>query len=342
MDSKNDRSQLVTKILERVSPSRFKRAILMEMNRGLLALLLLLLIFIVLFIIGLLDPGLLRGVIRSKEPIETFFQSMVAAIITGVTLVVTISQVVLSQELGSLGDQQERMENSMNFRKEAESHINEPLSPTSPSLFFVTLLQSIKHKADLLSDTIQDDDDDSLVDDFEEFIKNLIKNSKVVKRGLEDKQFGTYKVINHTLDFNYPFKIYEVRRLKSKFGSNMSKETEEILDDMIETFKLYGSAREHFKTLYFQWELINLSRIMLYSAIPAILTATTMILFFNDPGSFTGTTMGIDNILILVTVSVTISLAPFMLLTSYILRITTLAKRTLAIGPFILRETEQE
>jgi hypothetical protein len=39
--------------------------------------------------------------------------------------------------------------------------------------------------------------------------------------------------------------------------------------------------------------------------------------------------------------TITISLLPFLILISYILRIATITKHTLAIGPFILRETEK-
>jgi len=38
---------------------------------------------------------------------------------------------------------------------------------------------------------------------------------------------------------------------------------------------------------------------------------------------------------------VTVSMLPFTLLLSYILRIVTVTKRTLSIGPFILRETDR-
>jgi hypothetical protein len=41
------------------------------------------------------------------------FQGMTTATITGVTLVVTLSQLVFSQELGAVGDQRERMEGTI-------------------------------------------------------------------------------------------------------------------------------------------------------------------------------------------------------------------------------------
>ncbi|MFB6147516.1 MAG: hypothetical protein ABEJ66_01395, partial [Candidatus Nanohaloarchaea archaeon] len=93
-----------------------------------------------------------------------------------------------------------------------------------------------------------------------------------------------------------------------------------------------GPAREHFKTLYFQWELVNLSRAMLYTSIPALLVSTGMIIYCG-PGTVTGSFMGIGADTLATSFAVTVALVPFILLLSYILRIATVAKRTLSIGP---------
>ncbi|MFT4949648.1 MAG: hypothetical protein ACI9CA_001789 [Natronomonas sp.] len=80
---------------------------------------------------------------------------------------------------------------------------------------------------------------------------------------------------------------------------------------------------------------------MLYAAVPALLVSVAMILFVDDLGTVTGVTLGVENLLWLVSGAVALALVPFMLLLSYILRIATVAKRTLAIGPFILRESDR-
>jgi hypothetical protein len=58
------------------------------------------------------------------------------------------------------------------------------------------------------------------------------------------------------------------------------------------------------------------------------------------PNAVPGTTLGMDNLVWVASGAYTIGLAPFVVLVAYVLRIATMAKRTLAIGPFILRETE--
>jgi hypothetical protein len=50
---------------------------------------------------------------------------------------------------------------------------------------------------------------------------------------------------------------------------------------------------------------------------------------------------GVRPLVVVVSAGVAVSLLPFAFLLSYILRIVTVTKRTLSIGPFILRETDR-
>jgi len=103
--------------------------------------------------------------------------------------------------------------------------------------------------------------------------------------------------------------------------------------------KLFGPAREHFKTLYFQWELINLSRQLLAVSMPALVVSVVMIAFF-DPTAYSGAVFGIEWVVVLVAAATTVAVVPFVILLAYVMRIATVTKHTLSIGPFILRETD--
>ena len=59
---------------------------------------------------------------------------MIQVRVTGTTLVVTISQLVLSQEDGPLGDQRQRMSDAMDFRTYI-SELIEDVVPNQPSAF---------------------------------------------------------------------------------------------------------------------------------------------------------------------------------------------------------------
>jgi hypothetical protein len=77
--------------------------------------------------------------VESSDPIETTFSTMIAVVVTGTTLVVTIGQFVLTQENGPLGDQRGHMDGAMTFRQDAETVLGAPV-PADPSAFLGDLI----------------------------------------------------------------------------------------------------------------------------------------------------------------------------------------------------------
>ncbi|WP_338729684.1 hypothetical protein [Haladaptatus sp. DJG-WS-42] len=323
----------------RVPESRAKLWFLMEANRWLVAGVMLATFFFALVILGALDPSLIRGTMANKDPTETLFQAFVTAIITGVTLVVTLNQLVLSQELGPIGDQHERMEGAMQFQADVEDTLETQVSPAEPARFLRTIIEATGEQAVRLADTLDGDLSDDEREEIIRFTDSVEENAAGVADRLDDAQFGTFDVLSAALDFNYSWKVYEARRIQNTYGGQVGANANSALDDLRETLTFFGPAREHFKTLYFQWELINLSRAMLYAAVPALIVATASIIYL-DASAVMGTFLGLDMLIWVVSAAAAISIVPFVILLAFIMRIATVAKHTLSIGSFILRDTE--
>jgi hypothetical protein len=331
LDARGDRDTM----RQRVPGNRLKLWLLLEAKRWHVGVALLGMVFTSLMIVGTLDPVPLGSVIGSTDPVETVFQAFVTAIITGVTLVVTINQLVLSQELGPLGDQRERMEGSLDTRRAIESELDVDVAPADPSSFLRALVDTVRYRSDRLESTVQASDPD-VRDQIESFSQRVGDNAAFVSDQLDDAEFGTFAVVSAALNFNYSGKIYEARRLRAAFAEDLPPETDEAFGDLLDVLELFGPAREHIKTLYFQWELIDLSRVLLYTALPALVVAVSMLVYF-DEGVASWAVLGVGGPIWLTNAAVTVALVPFVFLISYILRIATVAKRTLAIGPFVLR-----
>ena len=323
----------------RVPGSRLRLWLLMDANRTIVAGTLLAGLFVVFVALGALDPVDIRSAMGSKDPIETAFQAFVTAIVTGVTLVVTINQLVLSQELGAVADQRERMAGAMDFRRDVEDVVDAAVAPADPAVFLQAVVDATADRAEAVRDAAAPAVGVERRARIDEYVEGLTENARSVRQRLEGARFGTFEVLLAALDYNYSWKIYEARRLQDEFEDVDA--VCEALDEVVTALEFFGPAREHVKTLYFQWELIDLSRSVLYAAIPALVVATGMILYADNPASVPGSTLGIDNLVWLASAAVSVSLLPFALLFSYILRIATVTKRTLAIGPFVLRETDR-
>jgi hypothetical protein len=327
---------------ERAGTNRLKLWLLLDADRRLVAGVPLVLLGAALVVLGAVDPAPLRDAAGSKDPVETLFQALTTAIITGVTLVVSLNQLVLSQELGPLGDQRERMEGTIDFRRDVAATLDVPATPPEPSAFLRSLVDGVGTRARRLGDLVADCDDEEACARVDTFTDSLAENADAVADALEGEQFGTFDVLSAALNFNYSWKIYEAQRLRGEYESALSEEALDALDALVETLRFFGPAREHVKTLYFQWELVNLSRGILLSAVPALVVSIGGVLYLDNPATVTGTFLGVDALVWVVVAAVTVSLVPFMLLFAYVLRIATVAKRTLSIGPFILRPTNRE
>ena len=326
---------------ERARGSGLRPWLLLAVNRWLLTGAILGVAFVVLVALSQLGLSPLRRIVENQDGLEFLFSAFIGAIITGTSIVVTINQLVLSQELGAVGDQRERMTASMDFQQDVEEKLEEGVSPPEPSGFLYELLDGIEAQANRLAETMEDERDEALKHAVDAYVDRLTDSAKGVMSELEDAQFGTFEVIWYALNFNYSRKIFEARQLRHDHADALSEEASEAIDDMIEVLKFFGPAREHFKTLYFQWALIDLSRALLYISVPALVVMGGMIMYV-DATALPGTTLGVDNLVWVTSAGFVVGIAPFVVFTVYILRVASVAKRTLAMGPFILRESERE
>lgn len=322
---------------ERASDARLKRWILLDANRWNIVGVLMTGLFAMLIALTTVSPAPVT-ILQTESSVNFVFSSLVTGIITAVTLILGINQLVIAQELGPLGKQRNRMQGAMDFRQDVEDVAGLVVSPTEPATFFRALVEVSQQRADAVRNAIGDDTDEDAYGEIKEYTGDITDNASEVSDQLKGAEFGTFQVLEAALDYDYSRKIHNGRRIQTEYRASLSEEVLDTFDDLLEILQFLGPAREHFKTFYFQWELINLSHAILYAAIPGLIASFMMILFF-DPTFVSGTVLGLNTVLLVVCVAVTIGTAPFIVLLAYILRIATVAKRTLAVGPFTLRHT---
>ena len=340
----SDNSQSITRpedtMRERVGESRLKIWFLISANRWFVTVVFMAIALVPLLLLGIFGPSSVRKLITTDGTIS-LFGSVVIALVTSITLVLSIAQFVLSQEIGPLGEQRERMSNETEFRTEVEDITSITVSPAEPSRFLRTLIEAADQRTRHLKDTVSSSQNSDELEEIESFADGLIEHSQEVSDELEDTDFGSFAVLLPVLNYNYSWKIYAARNLKAKYSDSLSQEAKEAFEELVEVLRLFGPAREHFKTLYVQWEIIDISRGVLYGAMPSLAIAGYMILVFDASQLFGIQVFGLDLAFLVVSSLYVLTLAPFAVVLAYILRVLTIMKRTLAIGPFVLRETDQ-
>lgn len=296
------------RLRERAAQSRLKLWFFLEADRRLVVGILLGIVFGTLVGVGYLYPPA-ENAIRTSDSVDTLFQGLLTATITIVTLVLTINQLVLSQELGAVKDQRERMVGAMEFRNDVADVVQTPVSPSRPAQFLRALIDMSGEHAEELRNSIPNAADEELRSEIEDITDSLIGNADRASKGLDGARFGEFDVISSALDFNYSWKIFAARRIHERYRDELDETGTEALEQLIEVLQLFGPAREHFKTLYFQWDLINLSRRILVASIPSLLVAGGMVIFFND-ATYSVVIFDVETLVVAIAAAVTISLVP--------------------------------
>jgi hypothetical protein len=209
-----------------------------------------------------------------------------------------------------------------------------PVSPHDPAAFLQALIEHAGEQAATLRESLSTGADTEVSERVTRLTAAIEENADDVSTRLDGAEFGSFGVLSAALDFNYSAKIYAARRLQATHGDALPEPGAAALADLIETLTLFGPAREHFKTLYVQWELIKLSRSLLASAVPALVVSASMVMYYEPTGS--GSVVGLPVPVVIVSAAVAVATLPFAILVSYVLRIATVTKRTLSIGPFTL------
>jgi hypothetical protein len=245
----------------------------------------------------------------------------------------------LSQELGPVGGQRDRMDSSLGLQEDIESAAGEIESP-DPSTYLRLLCVASRKQANALEEAVASSNDEQLRERVDRLVSRVVENAEGIEEELANARFGEFAVLRAALNYNYSWKIYAARRLRIEHEEGIDEAASEAFEELLDTLSLFGPAREYFKTQYVQWELVNLSRAITYAAIPALVVAIATV-FYVDGSAFNGVTLGISDLTWVASASATIAVLPFLILISYMLRIATMTKRTGTTGPFILREAER-
>ena len=322
------------RLRRRTDVNRYLFWVLLGANRWAVAGGLALTVFVSFMVFGVLKPILLETMMERSDMVETVFSGLVGAIITSTTLVVSINQLVLSQEIGSLGTQRSRMDTTMDFYQNTDDLFG-TVTPANPAAFLRKLIETSEERAEALRDAVADNDSDALRSRVDAYVEDLQGNAKTAYDELDEADFGSFAVVSPALDFNYARKMHDVRRLGEEFEEDLDEAERTAFREMLEAVTMFGPVREYVKVLYIQWALVKLSRTILYASIPALVVAGGMVVFV-DPNTFAGSLFGLETMLWVVSAAFTISVTPFLVFTAYIFRLATLAKQTLTVGPLIL------
>lgn len=306
--------------------------VLVTTNRAVLAGLFLVSVPAALLLGAFLHPTPFEYALIRRDPIQGLYQALVISTVTGATLVLTLSQLVLSEEFGPVGEQRKRMQETVRFRHDIERLVPNGSRPT-PSGLLKAILASVMRHAENLEDAAGSVEDEQLAERIDRHLTQLRSDARLTMSMLEPSSFGTFHTVKAVFSFDLSAILHETGRIRSNMEPSLAPEVEPVLDDLENVLEVFGSARAHAKALYFQRELGDLSRWITYASFPAIVVAVASLLFFDPTAIDSGWVA-----LTVASITVSIALTPFAILLAYIIRILKVSQATFSRSPFLIRQ----
>ena len=317
-----------------------ERWLLIDLSRPRLIASLAVSVFVVTAGIGVFGPASIQQYLLDGTPIADAYIELQPGIITAITIVLGINQLVLSPEFGSIGRQRQRLEDVLSHRREVEDSAGVISSPTNPAGFLRTITDGATEHLLQLDETTIDGDDSEYQKQLTQFTDSLESEIGPISDALEGQQFGHVELFGVAIHLDTTRHIHRIQQLRGTYEQELSDAQLLALDELLTTLKQFDVAREYFRTRYLQTQFIQFSRSMLYIGLPAFLVAHYSIGIIG-PDVLTGTTFAVRNLLWFESGTFTITALPVLIIISYVARIISLAETSIFIGPFVPHKSEE-
>ncbi|WP_254546534.1 hypothetical protein [Halomarina pelagica] len=311
---------------------RAKQWVLLTANRWVVSGVLTAAVFALTVLVGALGPASVRDFLVDGVSPSSVLVELLKAIVSLVTIVLSINQLVLSPELGPVSSQRDQIEDTMSLRRHAEHVIDSAVASSSPGRFLHGLLAAVAEQAAALPERVRRDGE--VRRDLRQYADDVESDAEDVTGDLEGARFGKFEVVPAVMRFDVSEKIRRARRIGKEHGDDLSAAEREAIEEMVDRLELFATARAYLKTIYLRSEFINFSRALLYVGPPSLLLTLYATLLY-APDVFPGEMLGVENRLWFVSAAITVALAPFAVLIAYAARLATLSQSTLFVGPFV-------
>lgn len=257
---------------------------------------------------------------------------LLSGLLTLLTVTLSINQLILSRLFGSAGTLSDQLEGTLAYRRGVEEIAGVDTSPNDPTAFLGLLADTLRGRVEAFRRTAGTVPlDVEAGDDFEAYAQTVTDyaNHLATADGLDPS-----KVFVVTLGTDYADHLDTTRKLRNRYGDDLSEEAATALDDVFALLKAVATMRQFFKTLTLQQELAMLSRRLIYTGVPAIVLTYFLSATYTAASDIP---TAIDPVYmpLVVTVATGIVLSPLAVLVASLLRVATVSLYSVSVGTFV-------
>ncbi len=315
----------------RETAGRLRNYVLLRANRLVVAGVLVGVTLVVLVALERADLVLFAG----GDPSVAVIGSLIGGNLTLITVVASINQLVLSRELKTPDELRDQMAGVDDYRGELRSFADGTVPPVTPSPFLAFVVGELRRHAQRLRSLAGMAEDERVREEVDRLARTLVARMNRLDAVVDESSPSWFRSLSATLATNYSDEIYVVEQLRHERSEAVPARLDGALEELARGLKHLDVARQYFKTIYVQQELAKLSKLLLYTGLPAELVLVVVVgLLVAEPGPATVPS-------VVVAAAVAVGFAPLAVLSAFILRIATVAERTAAITPFTAPQQER-
>ena len=291
---------------------------------GLLAFLLL-----IALLAGFVASGLVP--LRAETPILFLLFALIAANFTLIAIVTSLSQLVLGRRLESPDEIRRKMHETISYREEVGQTTGRRVTPVRPDMFLLALYETASVELEVLEAVQLEGRTKAAREDLQTLIDDLQAHTEYVTGVLRSPSSDVKHALFVLLSTDFENAIHRAWHLQWERGEEFTEEAAEPLADLAGTLQHIEVASRLFKTVFIESEVAELSRYLLYVGFPVQLSAVGLTLIYTTSAS---PPVSIPVLRVLVPGVIAAGFAPFLLLGSYVVRLTVVAGRTADTFPF--------
>lgn len=264
-------------------------------------------------------------------PLFYLFGGLVGGNFTLITIVLSITQLVVSRQLGTPGEIRDHIESTNAYRDDVKESVDVDVAPATPTGFLDVLLRSSADSIETVRGNVDSVTDGEARTELLATVDDIQPRVEYVRSLLDRSDVDVFHALSAALRTNYSEEMHRLQELQAEHGDAYPRSVLAGLDDLDARLRQIDVARQYLKTLYIQNELSRLSRYLLYVGVPAILVSILLLKMFSAPPTAASESSALVDP---VTLGITVAMAPLSVLFSFVLRLSTVAQRTAAITPF--------
>jgi len=312
------------------------RWLLLEGNRYAVTGALLTVTFTSIIAIGSLWTFEMNQLLTETQAVQTVLNTFLSGIILLVSIVVSINSIILSYDITHINTQEDQIVGMMDFQRRVARVTGGEGATTDPNTFLKMMAETIQLEVNEIVADIGDIDE-TFGDDIQTHLEKITGTTEHIEHSISEVGGGKFSALWIGFDTDYGPMVNRSREITTTHEGNLSQDGNDHFDTLIEALELFATGREYFVTLYYTREIAELSRTLLIVSLPAIVITVSTILAIAAQLLPDVWLFGLPPLMTFVALAFTIALAPFIVLTSYMLRVATVAQRTAGAGPFVFQ-----